>query len=339
MFRDEAKIQVEAGKGGDGLVSFRREKYVPEGGPDGGDGGRGGSIIMVASAREHSLLRIGRQFRYAAQSGRPGMTKKRAGRSGEDIVLEVPVGTLVYDAERGNLLRDLAREGQRLEVVRGGKGGRGNVHFASSIRQVPYDSTPGQEGEERRLRLELKLFAEVGLLGFPNAGKSTFLSAVTAARPKVANYPFTTLEPQVGIAQVGDYDTLVLADLPGLIEGASEGIGLGHRFLKHVERCGVLLHLVDVSSGADRDPAEAVRALEGELERFSPELFQKPRLVVATKVEDPAAEETAKALASELGVDVLPISSHRHDGLAKLLERAHRLCRSEPAEGLEGFSF
>lgn len=327
MFRDEAKIEVQAGKGGDGLVSFRREKYVPEGGPDGGDGGRGGSVVLVASSREHSLLRLGRQFRYAAQGGRPGMTKKRAGRSGEDVLLEVPIGTLVYDAERGNLLRDLARDGQRLEVARGGKGGRGNVHFASSVRQVPYEATPGQDGEERRLRLELKLFAEVGLLGFPNAGKSTFLSTVTAARPKVADYPFTTLEPQVGIARVGDHDTLVLADLPGLIEGASEGVGLGHRFLKHVERCGVLLHLVDVSAAAERDPAAAVRALEGELERFSPELHAKPRLVVATKVEDEAGAEAAGRLAEDLGVEVLAISSHRHAGVAEVLSRAHRLCR------------
>lgn len=329
MFRDEASIEVVAGKGGDGLTSFRREKYVPQGGPDGGDGGHGGSVIVTASSRIHSLLEIGRQYRYAAESGRPGATQKRAGRRGADVHLEVPVGTLIYDEERGHLLRDLAEDGATLEVARGGRGGAGNVHFATSVRQVPQESKPGRPGETRKLKLELKLFAEVGLLGFPNAGKSTFLSVVTAARPKVADYPFTTLEPQVGIARVGTYDSLVLADLPGLIEGAAEGVGLGHKFLKHVERCGVLLHFVDVSASAQQEPIDAWRALESELERYSKPLYEKPRFVVATKVEDEDCEARVKELEASLEVPVFAISSLQKNGLDALLEAARKLCRGD----------
>ncbi len=327
LFRDECEIRVDAGKGGDGLVSFRREKYVPKGGPDGGDGGDGGSVVLLASEQVNSLLAIGRSPRYRAEGGRPGGPADRAGRAGADLVLEVPVGTQVLDAERGNLLKDLATPGQRLVIAQGGRGGRGNARFATAVRQVPRHAELGRPGESRRLRLELKLFAEVGLVGLPNAGKSTFLAAVSRATPKVADYPFTTLEPQVGIAAVGDYDTLVVADLPGLIEGAAEGLGLGHRFLKHVERCRVLLHLVDVSPLAGEDPAEAVRVVAGELARYSPELADRPRLVVATKVEDEEGAERARALGEELGAEVLPISSHTGQGVAGLLERARLLVR------------
>lgn len=334
MFRDEIEIEVSAGKGGDGLVSFYREKFVPRGGPDGGDGGRGGSVILIASDQVNSLLKLGRRQRYCASDGQPGGNSNKAGRAGLDLEIEVPVGTQVFDAKRGNLLRDLARKGERLEVVIGGQGGLGNAQFATAVRQTPRFAQPGKPGEQRRLRLELKLFAEVGLLGLPNAGKSTFLSKVTAATPKIADYPFTTLVPQVGIAAVGDYDTLVVADLPGLIEGASEGHGLGHRFLKHVERCGVLLHLVDVSETADTDPAAAWRVLELELRKSSPELFAKPRLTVATKVESPAAELRARELAAAIGMEVLPISSWTGRGLVELLDRARRLVRAaDPAGG------
>ena len=330
MFRDEAEIEVLAGKGGDGIVSFRREAHVPHGGPDGGDGGRGGSVILVAGDGVHSLLEGGRRFRYAATSGRNGGSRNRTGRSGEDLVVEVPVGTLIHDAEHGNLLRDLADPGDRLVVAQGGRPGKGNVRFATSVRQVPRKATLGTAGEHRRLHLELKLFAEVGLLGFPNAGKSTFISRVTAARPKVADYPFTTLEPNVGIARVGDYDTLVIADLPGLIEGAAEGAGLGHRFLKHVERCRVLLHLVDLSESAERDPVEAWSALEDELRRYSPELAAKPRLTVGSKYfEDDGHEDRLEALRAVAGRDTLGMSSILGEGVPEVLRAAHAIVRAD----------
>ncbi len=232
MFRDEAEIEVIAGDGGDGRVSMRREKFVPFGGPDGGDGGEGGSVILRADANlnSNSLLPIGRRFRYQAESGEGGLGSNKAGRSAESLVLPVPVGTQIFDRERGNLLRDLKRHGAEVVIAQGGRGGQGNARFASATRQTPRHATKGKPGERRRLRLELKLFAEVGLVGLPNAGKSTLLATVTAATPKIADYPFTTLAPQVGIAQVSETQTLVIADLPGLIEGASEGIGLGHRW-------------------------------------------------------------------------------------------------------------
>ncbi|MEC8495185.1 MAG: GTPase ObgE, partial [Planctomycetota bacterium] len=324
-----AEIEVQAGKGGDGIVSFRREAHVPRGGPDGGDGGRGGSVILHATTNVHSLLDIGRRFRYAAKNGQPGGPRNRTGRSGEDLEVQVPVGTLIYDAERGTLLMDLAEPDATLVVAQGGSAGKGNTRFATSVRQVPRKATLGTPGEHRRLRLELKLFAEVGLLGFPNAGKSTFISRVSAARPKIADYPFTTLEPQVGIAPVGDgYDTLVIADLPGLIEGAAEGAGLGHRFLKHVERCWVLLHLVDVSESAERDPVEAWTALEDELRRYSPELHAKPRLTVGSKCfEDDGWEERLATLAEASGEEVLGVSSVLGQGVDPVLHAARRIVR------------
>jgi GTP-binding protein len=326
VFRDEAVIEVAAGKGGDGLVSFRREKYVSEGGPDGGDGGHGGDVILRAVDTESSLLRVGRNHHYRAENGRPGGPRKRSGRRGKGRIIEVPVGTLVRDAEHGNLLKDLAQPGAELVAAEGGRGGHGNTRFATPVRQVPRQAKPGLPGESRKLLLELKLVAEVGLIGLPNAGKSTFLAAVTAARPKVANYPFTTLQPHVGMATVGDYDTLVIADLPGLIEGAAEGHGLGHQFLRHVERCSVLLHLVDVSAP---EPAAAYRAIEQELAAYSQTLATRPHLVVASKVEDEAAAAAAGDLALELGQDVLTISSVRRQGLQELLAQARELVRRE----------
>lgn len=320
MFRDEAVIEVRGGRGGDGLVSFRREKYVPRGGPDGGDGGNGGSVVLVASSQTRSLLAVGRAPRYAAKDGSPGGPGNRTGASADDLTLAVPLGTQVRDADRGNLLRDLERAGQRLEVARGGRGGRGNASYANAVRQAPRHATSGRPGEHRRLRLELKLFAEVGLVGLPNAGKSTLLSRVTAARVKIADYPFTTLEPQVGIADVGGFDTLVIADLPGLIEGAAKGHGLGHRFLRHVERCRVLAHLVDVS--AETPPHEAWLTVERELAAFSATLAAKPRLAVATKVEDRVARERADELERALGQPVLRVSAVTGEGLEELLARA-----------------
>jgi GTPase len=337
VFRDEATLRVLAGKGGDGLISFHREKFVQKGGPDGGDGGRGGSVVLVTSEHVNSLLELGRKQRYVALDGEPGMTRKKAGRDAEDLVLEVPVGTQVFDAHQGNLLRDLTRTGERLVVAQGGDGGLGNVHFANAVRQAPRMATKGKPGEQREVRLELKLFAEVGLVGLPNAGKSTLLSKITAATPKIADYPFTTLSPNVGIAVVGDHDTLVVADLPGLIEGAAEGRGLGHQFLKHVERCKVLVQLVDVSSTEVLDPISAWRVVDTELEKSNPELHKKPRLIVASKCEGEEAEARAAALEAALrgvhagGCDtskVLRISAAQSSGLNELLGAARRLVRA-----------
>ncbi|MFT4538377.1 MAG: GTP-binding protein [Planctomycetota bacterium] len=319
MFRDEAIIDVSAGKGGDGTISFRREKYVQQGGPDGGDGGRGGSVRLRADHHVTSLLRLGRERNYAARGGQPGGPKKCTGKSADDLELIVPIGTQIFDQQHGNLLADLDKDGQVCEVVRGGHGGKGNIHFANSIRQVPNHATAGGEGEKRRLRLELKIFAEVGLVGLPNAGKSTFLARVTAAEPKIADYPFTTLSPQVGIARVHDYDSLVIADLPGLIEGAADGHGLGMQFLKHVERCRILLHLVDVSEGAIPSPAEAFGIIDRELRAYSDEVATKDRLIVATKVESEGAEENAKILEEVIGQPVTRISSVVGQGLEPLL--------------------
>ena len=321
MFRDECELVAEAGKGGDGLVSFRREKYVHKGGPNGGDGGDGGSVILVATSKTSSLLEIGRKPRYRAEKGQPGGPVNRAGRGGRDCVVPVPVGTQIFDQRRGHLLRDLKLEGESVVLCRGGRGGRGNASFANAVRQTPRHAEPGRPGEARSVRLELKLVAQVGLVGLPNAGKSTFLSTVSRATPKIADYPFTTLAPQVAVAEVGHLRTLVLADLPGLIEGAAEGVGLGHRFLKHVERCSVLLHLVDVSGSSDTEPVDAAQVLQGELERYSPELATRPRLLVATKCESPEAEERAAALAEVMG-PTLRMSSATGQGVPEVLEAA-----------------
>jgi len=328
MFRDEAEIEVIAGRGGDGVVSFRREKFAPRGGPDGGDGGDGGSVVLVASPNLNSLLPVGRRYAYKAESGRPGAGSNQSGRGAEDLVLDVPIGTQVFDRDHGNLLRDLAREGDRVVVARGGSGGKGNARFATSVRQAPRIATQGEAGERRILRLELKLFAEVGLVGLPNAGKSTLLAAVTAATPKIADYPFTTLAPEVGIARLSDTETLVIADLPGLIEGASEGHGLGHRFLRHVERCRVIVQLVDVSDSATTAPLEAWRVVDAELSRFSAELARRPRLLVASKCEGPEAEERASTLEAGTGVRVFRTSGVRKSGLRELLLEAQRSVRA-----------
>ena len=332
MFRDECEIEVRGGKGGDGMLAFRREKYVPRGGPDGGDGGDGGDVVLVATDRMNSLLDVGRRYLYRAPKGRPGGTKCCTGARGEALVVEVPAGTEVRDAERGHVLRDLAAVGETVVIAKGGRGGRGNAQFANAIQQAPRHHELGAEGEVRKLKLVLKLVAEVGLIGLPNAGKSTFLSRVSAARPKIADYPFTTLEPQVGIAPVGDYDTLCIADLPGLIEGAAEGVGLGHRFLRHVERCTVLLHLVDVSADSDEgrgglSPVEAWRVIEDELRQYSTELSRRPQLLVATKCEDGAAEERARELEEGSGLTTLRISAHTGAGLGELLKAARELVR------------
>lgn len=291
-FVDEARIRVEAGDGGNGCVSFRREKFVPFGGPNGGDGGKGGDVVLEACHNLNTLV----DFRYTrlfrAERGENGMGSDCTGRNGEDCLIRVPVGTAVYDDETGELIGDLVDEGQRLLVASGGRGGLGNTHFKSSTNRAPRRSTPGAEGERRGLRLELRVIADVGLLGLPNAGKSSLIRAVSAARPKVADYPFTTLHPNLGVVRLDETRSFVMADIPGLIEGAAEGAGLGNRFLKHLSRTGLLLHLVDVEPWESQvDPVSAARTVAQELERWSGELAQKPRWLVLTKIDRLPADE------------------------------------------------
>ncbi len=321
MFVDEVTIRVKAGDGGNGCVAFRREKYVPRGGPSGGDGGRGGDVILVSSEHYNTLLHFRFDPEHRAERGRHGEGSNRAGRDGASVELPVPVGTLVYDAATGELLHDFTRPGERFVVARGGRGGRGNARFATSRRQAPRFAEPGQPGEERVLRLELKLVADVGLVGFPNAGKSTLISRISAARPKVADYPFTTLEPHLGVVSVDGYRTFVVADIPGLIEGAHAGHGLGIRFLRHIERTRLLAHLVDVSEASGRDPVRDFEIVMRELESFSPLLTAKPMLLVATKLDiaqDPRRLEALRRLAEERGLPFYAISSVTGEGIEAL---------------------
>jgi GTP-binding protein len=299
-FVDEASIQVTAGDGGDGCVSFRREKYIPRGGPDGGDGGRGGSVWLVADPGLNTLADFRHSRRFAAQRGHNGQGRQMTGRSAEDIVIPVPVGTVVRDADTDELLGDLTRSDERLCVAAGGEGGLGNVHFKSSTNRAPRQSVPGTAGERRRLALELRLLADVGLLGLPNAGKSTFLRAVSAARPRVADYPFTTLHPGLGVVRIGPGSSFTVADIPGLIEGAAQGAGLGTRFLRHLSRTRLLLHLVDAGSLLEgRDPVAEVETVAGELQAYHADLAARPRWLVVNK-SDLFADNTAETLAETL---------------------------------------
>ena len=285
-FVDEATITVKAGKGGDGSGSFRREKYIPFGGPDGGDGGRGGSIFLEGDSGLNTLVDFRHLREFKAQSGQAGSGRNKTGKSGEDTVIRVPLGTIVTDMESGERLGDVTDHGQRLCVAQGGKGGLGNVHFKSSTNRAPRQTTPGTLGEERSLQLEMKVLADVGLLGFPNAGKSTLITAVSSARPKVADYPFTTLHPNLGVVRLGVDSHFVIADIPGLIEGAADGAGLGIQFLKHLQRTRLLLHLVDMAPlDPDHSPVEEVRQLEAEMRRFDESLLEKPRWLVLTKAD------------------------------------------------------
>lgn len=285
-FVDEARIEVQAGRGGDGCASFRREKFIPKGGPDGGDGGRGGSVWAVADHNINTLIEYRYQRRIAAINGEHGRGSDCYGASGEDVELRLPVGTVVIDEETGYTLADLASSGQRALLAKGGAGGLGNLHFKSSTNRAPRQKTPGQPGEHRFLRLELKVLADVGLLGFPNAGKSTLIAAVSNARPKVADYPFTTLHPHLGVVRVDGNGSFVIADVPGLIEGAAEGAGLGHRFLRHLSRTRLLLHVIDIAPiDADTDPVRQARALVAELKKFDPALARKPRWIVFNKID------------------------------------------------------
>jgi GTP-binding protein len=298
MFVDEAKIRIAAGGGGNGCMAFRREKFVPRGGPSGGDGGRGGDVIMEASEKHNTLVHFRFNPEYNAQRGRHGEGSNCTGAAGEDVVLKVPVGTLVYDEDTGELVHDFQHPNERLIVAKGGRGGRGNQHFATSTHQAPREHELGRPGEERHLRLELKLLADVGLVGYPNVGKSTLISRISAARPKIADYPFTTLQPNLGVVALGELPELVsyvVADIPGLIEGASEGAGLGIRFLRHVERTRLLAHLIDVSDASGRpDPVKDFEVIVGELANFGADLNTKPMIVVASKADVANPEKLAK---------------------------------------------
>ncbi len=326
-FVDEVELLLISGKGGRGAVSFRREKFVPRGGPDGGDGGDGGSIVLVGDSGMQSLLDFKHLKTIRASDGEAGMSTNKDGKNGQDQVIRVPVGTMVFDAETGDLLADVTARGERIELLPGGKGGRGNSRFATSTNRVPTYAQPGLPGIELRARLELKLMADVGLLGFPNAGKSTLISCISAARPKIADYPFTTLVPNLGVVPYGE-NSFVVADIPGIIEGASEGVGLGIKFLKHVERTRILLHLVDFSDGSD--PVGKYLALRKELSSFSEELAQKPERVVITKCDvtevREALPEIRKRFKKEAKVkEVWAISSVIGEGLEELVRKTGEL--------------
>ena len=322
MLVDLTRIHVLAGNGGSGCVSFRREKYVPKGGPDGGDGGRGGSVILRVDPHVRTLLDCREQPRYRAAHGRPGSGNNRTGRDGEDLIVKVPPGTVLRDVETGEVVADLLKEGDELVAARGGRGGRGNARFATSTHQAPRRADPGEPGEERRLELELKLIADVGLVGLPNAGKSTLLSRLTRARPKIAAYPFTTLEPNLGIAVLDEERNFVVADVPGLIEGAHEGKGLGLQFLRHLERTRALACLLDVTA---EDPARDLATLERELALHSAALAERPRVVVLTKSDLLAPEDRAGAPARVGLPDARLISAHTGDGLRELLDELWHL--------------
>ncbi|HEX2476531.1 MAG TPA: GTPase ObgE [Lacipirellulaceae bacterium] len=323
MFVDRVTIEVEAGRGGDGCMSFRREKYVPRGGPDGGDGGDGGSIILVAEPGVDSLSALAHRKRWRAERGEHGRGANCHGRSAEDLVIRVPPGTIVADAVHGHVLKDLSGPGEQVIAARGGKGGKGNTRFKSATNQAPREHTPGGEGELRRLTLELKVIADVGLVGKPNAGKSTLLSRVSRARPEIADYPFTTKTPQLGIVQIDLDRSMVMADIPGLIEGAHAGAGLGHEFLRHVERTRVLIHLVEPAPVDGTDPVENYRAIRSELEQYGHGLSDRPEIIAVSKAELPGAEEARARLAEATGREVLMFSSVTGQGLDRLLQQAY----------------
>jgi GTPase len=330
MFVDEAEIRVEAGKGGDGRVSFRREKYIAHGGPDGGDGGDGGSVILVAEEGVDSLAPLTHRTQWRAESGQPGASANCHGRSSDDLVIPVPPGTMVFDAKHELLLKDLSAAGEQVVVARGGKGGKGNVRFKSATNRAPRQSTPGEPGEARTLRLELKVIADVGLVGKPNAGKSTLLSRLSRARPEIAPYPFTTKRPNLGRVQI-DFDrSFIMADVPGLIEGAHEGVGLGHEFLRHIERAGILVHLVEPVPTDATDPLANYQAIRAELEMYNAELGRRPEIVVVTKADLPGALDVRQRLAEATGREVLLISAVTGQGLNELVGRIAITLQGEP---------
>ncbi|MBI1312657.1 GTPase ObgE [bacterium] len=321
MFLDQIELYCRGGDGGNGCLSFRREAHVPRGGPDGGDGGRGGRVIVEATTQLTNLAHLIGHKHWNADRGAHGQGKLKTGRRGEDVIIRVPAGTLVYDVTRGNLLRDMKDEGQSIVVARGGRGGRGNKHFANSVNRAPREHEDGEPGQERTIRLELKVIADVGLIGKPNAGKSTLLSRMTRATPEIANYPFTTKYPNLGIVQIGFDKRFVIADIPGLIEGAHAGVGLGHEFLRHVERTKVFVHLVEPMPMDGSDPIDNYRNIRDELRLYDESLMERPEIVVVTKCELPDADDIADLLSEEVGRPVLKISAVTGHALPELTKQ------------------
>ncbi|GAA0054795.1 GTPase ObgE [Streptococcus canis] len=334
MFLDTAKISVQAGRGGDGMVAFRREKYVPNGGPWGGDGGKGGSVIFRVDEGLRTLMDFHYNRKFKAKSGEKGMTKGMHGRGAEDLIVSVPQGTTVRDAETGKVITDLVEHGQEVVIAKGGRGGRGNIRFATPRNPAPEIAENGEPGEERQLALELKILADVGLVGFPSVGKSTLLSVVSSAKPKIGAYHFTTIVPNLGMVRTKSGDSFAMADLPGLIEGASQGVGLGTQFLRHIERTRVILHVIDMSASEGRDPYEDYVSINNELETYNLRLMERPQIIVANKMDMPEAQENLKAFKEKLAAQydefddlpmIFPISSLAHQGLDNLLEATAEL--------------
>lgn len=338
MFADSAKIFVRSGRGGDGCVSFRREKYVAAGGPDGGDGGRGGDLIFEIEEGLNTLNDFRHNRKYCAGNGQPGGTRRCHGADGEDMVIKVPPGTILREAESGKIITDMSYENRREVILRGGRGGKGNMNYATPTMQVPKYAQPGQPAVEMEILLELKLIADVGLVGFPNVGKSTFLSRVTNAKPKIANYHFTTLNPNLGVVDLGDGEGFVIADIPGLIEGAAQGVGLGHEFLKHIERTKVIIHIVDAASTEGRDPLQDILAINKELEEYSPKLLKLPQIIAANKTDVfyGDEEETVITLLQEefepQGIKVMPISAVTGRGVKELLYEVKEMLEKVSSE-------
>ena len=335
MFTDYAKIKIKSGNGGDGAVTFRREKYVAAGGPDGGDGGRGGSVYFRVDPNANTLIDFRFTKKFKAQDGENGSGGHKYGKSGEDLYIDVPAGTIIKDAETGKIVADLSEQGQVELILKGGRGGKGNSHFATSTRQVPRFAQAGEDGEEKEIILELKLLADVGLLGFPNVGKSTFLSVVTDAKPKIANYHFTTIEPNLGVVKTKNGDSFVIADIPGIIEGASEGVGLGIQFLRHVERTRLLLHVIDASGTEGRNPVQDFYTINEELKGYSEKLSERKQIIVANKIDVMQDDEGLKeleALAQKEGMEIFGISGVTGEGVTELLNRVSEVLKTLPKE-------
>ena len=341
MFADRARIFIRSGKGGDGHVSFRRELYVPDGGPDGGDGGKGGDLIFVVDPGLNTLVDFRHKRKYCAGDGKEGSKRRCSGASGEDMILKVPAGTVIKDAETGKVILDMSNRTEPVVLLKGGRGGKGNTHYATATMQAPKYAQPGQEAKELWVDLELKVIADVGLVGFPNVGKSTFLSRVTNARPKIANYHFTTLNPNLGVVDLAEGAGFVIADIPGIIEGASEGVGLGLEFLRHIERTKVMIHMVDAASVEGRDPIADIRAINQELAAYNPELAKRPQVIAANKI-DAMTEEDCQVIVEMLeeefgsqGIWVFPISAVSGKGVKELLWHVHGLLKELPEEPVE----
>jgi GTP-binding protein len=334
-FIDEATITVASGDGGRGCVSFRREKHVPRGGPDGGDGGKGGDVILRSTSRRRTLFPFQLMRQFKAQNGAHGQGKQKTGRNGKNLIIEIPPGTLVKDADTNEVLKDFTAIGESHMVVRGGRGGLGNARFKTSTNRTPRHAQPGEEGQSRRLKLELKLLADVGIIGLPNAGKSTLISKISSATPKIGDYPFTTLTPTLGVVETGWSDPFVVADIPGLIEGAHEGAGLGTQFLRHIERTRILIHLIDAATIDRKHPLDQFKAVNRELDSFNPQLTQKPQIVTLNKMDLPAARDPADAFAAALDTEpVILISAIKKKGIKRLISRILELLE-EPNGGLE----